>query len=471
MASRVVSWFSAFGGKRKVDADKKEARSIRTRDATGTIVANVELLDGLYYGEIPALQLASPLALVPANTPVSLIGIPMPTADDDVTKGRLKRITTEYADDFPTIERTKLIHGTAWRWARYDAKNMKAVWESIPDDSIEALEVDVVSGEIVAIYTHDIYNVSIDRDKTKKKERYRKITRERINVKWVGGMTQHGNSTVFGETSSVNPFGHMPRPFGHDCKDGAWRGHSVYGRNLRLFKAYHEVMLQQIRILAEFNPKLVHNVSEVKEWMKNNGYTGIDQVDEDVFSSRFFLNKMSEEKTEMVYLSSDATKSHDDALDRITRLLISGSNVPELFWGGLATGNAASTDTQKDQVVQYIQSLQTEDSTQYEGLFNDTLEILSFVEMWQYSKCKMSWDKIDMLSEETKAKVLNTVAAGIGTIVTTAGGTKDDIYFLWKKFYPDLPEKDIEAFVDGIKETAKHKAFSNTDAVSQSEYA
>src|SRR5678815_4704979 len=142
MATRVASWFSTFGGKRKVETDKKDSRTVRTRDSTGTVVANVDLLDGLYYGEIPELQLASALALVPVNTPVSLIGIPMPTADDDLTKDRIKLLIAAYADDFPTIERTKLIHGTSWRWARFDSKKNKAVWESIPDDSIEAIEFD-----------------------------------------------------------------------------------------------------------------------------------------------------------------------------------------------------------------------------------------------------------------------------------------------------------------------------------------
>ena len=111
MATRVSSWFSVFGGKRKVDTDKKDSRTVRTRDSTGTVVANVDLLDGLYYGEIPELQLASALALVPVNTPVTLIGIPMPTADDDLTKERIKLLITEYADDFPTIERIVIVTG------------------------------------------------------------------------------------------------------------------------------------------------------------------------------------------------------------------------------------------------------------------------------------------------------------------------------------------------------------------------
>ena len=74
----VKDWFSSFGGKRKVETDKKQARQIRTRDSTGTIVANTELLEGLYFGTEPALQFASPLANVPVNVPVALVGIPTP---------------------------------------------------------------------------------------------------------------------------------------------------------------------------------------------------------------------------------------------------------------------------------------------------------------------------------------------------------------------------------------------------------
>jgi hypothetical protein len=463
----VKDWFSTFGGKRKVETDKKHSRNITTKDSTGTVVANVALLDGVYYGTEPSLQFASPLAFTPINVPVSLVGIPTPTSDDEKTRDRLKLLIEEKADEFPVIESTKLRHGTAWRWPRYDAQNKALVWEAILDDTIEAIEFDIISGEMVAIYTHDRFTISTGRDSTEVRERYRKITRQRIEVKWVG--QRGGVKSTVSDASMVNPFGHLPRPFGHDCATGEWRGHSVFGRILRVMKAYHEVRLQQVQILAEFNPKLVHSVSDVGEWMKNNGYASPEQIGADAFGSRFFLNKFSSEKTEMVYLSSDATKPHADAQKDMIRDIVSGSGVPELFWGGLATGNAASTDTQKDLAVQYIQSLQTEDDVQYQGLFNDSLEILSFVEMTNYQPCRMGWSKIDMMSEETKARVFGTASAGIASIVQSAGGSKDDVLFFWKKFYPDLPEKTIEEFSAGIKAMAEHKAYANTDALSQTD--
>ena len=53
--------------------------------------------------------------------------------------------------------------------------------------------------------------------------------------------------------------------------------------------------------------------------------------------------------------------------------------------------------------------------------------------------------------------------------MTSCGGTKEDVFWFWKKFYPGLPEADIAAFSAGLTEMAKHKAFSNTDAISQGE--
>ena len=105
----VKDWFSSFGGKREVPTDKKQSRQLRTRDTTGTIVANTALLEGLYHGTVPELQFASPFANVPINVPVALVGIPTPTGDDDATKERLKLLIAEKTDEFLIIERDKLI--------------------------------------------------------------------------------------------------------------------------------------------------------------------------------------------------------------------------------------------------------------------------------------------------------------------------------------------------------------------------
>lgn len=459
----ISSWFSSLGGKRETPTDKKYSRNIRERDSTGTVVANTAMLEGVYLGTEPSFQYASPYANVPINVPVALVGIPTPTADDDKTKERLKLLINAKREEFPIIERDKLLYGTAWRWPKYSVKMNDAIMESIPDDTVEALEIDIESGEIVTIFTHDVYTISVGRDRTERRERFRKITKDRIEVRW------NGPRGALSDSSGRNPFGHLPRPFGHDCLNGEWRGHCVYGRILRVMKTYHEVKLQQLRILADFNPKLIHNVADVKAWMAINGYNSIDDIDRDVFEATFFLNKNGDEKTEMLYLAENATAGHDKACEKLERAMIVGSNIPELFWGGLATGNAASTDIQKDQVVQYIQSLQAEETAQYEGLFNDLLEILSFVEMTQYSKVKMGWDKIDMMSEETKAKVLQSVSGAIAAIVNSAGGSIDDVYWFWKKFYPDMPETDVAKFTTGIHDMAKHKAFAMTDAISQGE--
>ena len=74
-----------------------------------------------------------------------------------------------------------------------------------------------------------------------------------------------------------------------------------------------------------------------------------------------------------------------------------------------------------------------------------------------------------MMSPLVKAQVLQTAAAGIGSIVQNASGTKEDIYYFWKRFYPKLPETDIKVFTDALTEMAKHKAYAASDIYSQNE--
>jgi hypothetical protein len=144
-----------------------------------------------------------------------------------------------------------------------------------------------------------------------------------------------------------------------------------------------------------------------------------------------------------------------------------GSEVPEIFWGTLATGNEASVDSHRDLASQYIAALRDEDSRPYERLFNDSLRILSFVEQTRYGAVTMGWGRFEMVSTLVKSQILANASAAISQIVTNAGGTKEDVLYFWRMFFPDLPETDISAFTAGIKDMAKHAAFARTDMYGQ----
>lgn len=461
------SFLSNFWSRSKrADALDKRTTPLRPYpvDMTGGLQANSETLNGLYYGSIDTLQFASPLVFTPINVPVSLVSIPTPTADDDVTKEAIKEIIDQMSDDFSIIERTKELHGTSWRWVRYDAKNMRLIWEAIPDDSITDIVVDPVTLEVKAIYTHEIFKITRSKNVQVYAERIRVITPDRVTVQWIqkGGL-------VLEDQSFNNVFRFMPIPFSHDCAEGEIRGHSVLCRILRVLKTSHDVELQRNTILAEFNPKLVHEVTDVKAWMANNGIKDIGHLDSLTFSSRFFLNKKGDEGTTMLSLASDATKAHSEAIASLDKKAIMGSGVPELLWGGLATGNYASTDVQMDMAIAYINNLRGENMKAYETLFNQSLTIMAFINSRVYSPVKMAYSRLDMLSAEVRSKILLNTSSAIGSLVQSASGTKQMAVYFWKQFYPDMPDSDIEKYTAGIKEMAKHKAFSNTDAISQGE--
>lgn len=463
--------FRDFFGKktRTRDVSKRTPSRPFSRDATGGLVANGEMLNGLYYGTDPGTQFAAPIAFTPISVPVSLIAIPTPKPidGDEATKEALIELISLMSDEFPIIERTKLIKGTAWRWVRYDSRTMRLVWESIPDESITDVETDPSTDEIVAIYTHDNFKITTSENQTGYVERKRKITAKKITVNWV---RKEGLASTFQDTSTSNPFGFMPIPFGHDCAEGKWRGNSVYTRIIRTLKSGHDIELRRDQILSDFNPKLIHEVSDIDEWLANNGYgTSVIDCDNDAFESKVFLNLFGKEKTTMLSLSSDATKQHTDALMYKIKMAIIGSGIPELFWGPLATGNAASTETQKDMAVLYIQSLRREDNSPYEKAFNQSLSIMGFIALRTYQAVKMGWDDLDMVSPEIQSKIFQSVSTGIANIVTSAGGTKEDLRYFWTKFYPTLPEKKQDEFNKGITEMAEHKALSNIDAMTLQE--
>lgn len=447
---------------RQLDMTKKQPGRPEMVDKTGGLVADSATLEGLYYGTDVRTQFAAPLAFTPIAVPVSLMGIPtpVPAEDDQATKDAVKQIIAMFSDDMPVIHRDAQLFGTSWRWPRLDARNMQLVWENIPDATISDIELDVVSGDILAIHTHEMIKISYGENKVATVERKRKITRERIDVKWV----QKGAGLNLQDSSMVNTFGFLPVPLGHDCSGSAWRGHSVYTRVIRLMKATHEIELKRDQILADFSPKLIQEVENVETWLANNGMDTLCDIDP--FSDSFFLNIKDKEATKFEHLPATATQQHTEALVDNQKRLVIGSGVPELFWPLLATGNSASTDTQKNLGVAYVNSLRTEASKTYEALFNMSLTILGYINLRQYQPVTVKWNEFDMVAPEIRAQLFASVATGIGQIVQFASAGKEDILYFWKSFFPTFPQEDLEQFAAGMMDMAQHKAVTVTDPAS-----
>ena len=461
-------FFDRIFGRAQKPLDKMYPQRPVQNDVTEGMVANPKVCMGLYYGTEVEFQHASPYAYAPVNVPISFMSIPTPIATDDATKEAIKKLVEERSEEYPIIERTKRIMGTAWRWVRYDAQSMSLIWESIPDQSITDIQKDPSTNAITCLRTNEMFKVCVGENKIIYAQRKRTITHDKITIQWIGDKS----GLPLMDSTSSNPFHHMPIPFGHDCGENEWRGHSIFCRTLRTYKTIHDVEQNRSQILSDFQPKLVHEVgtNDVDSWLKNNGYaTDINRAIDDTFHSKFFLNIFGKEKTSIVTLPSDATSPHERAIEQYIKRLVMGDGIPEIFWGEVATGNAASTDSQRDAAVQYVDAQRKEDNAPYDRLHNDSLEVLAFINNARYSPVVNAWDEFDMVSPLVKAQILQTVSAGIGAIVQNASGTKEDIYFFWKRFFPRLPDTDFVAFTTGLTEMAKHKAFSVSDVYSQND--
>ena len=441
---------------------KRPPESHTNTDMTGGFKADSKSLNAIWHGDNNAYNLAQGMIYTPIARPCQLIGIPMPVADNPTTQEIADEIQKSKMGEFPDMEHTKQVYGTQWRFPRWDSKKAKLDWEYINDDTVERIEQDVLSGDIVGVWTHDYFTVSKGRTNTESLERIRHFTLKEINVQWV---TKGTNNTIKDYTQR-NVFGILPIPNAHNTSSNKWRGYSVIGPSMRLIKTSHDVLRNACQILSEFEPKWVQTVGSVDTWLNNNGFeskNGVLQASKAAYSSHFQIN-LTDEKTEYMFMPSGAMDQYETMLKRLRTEVIASGPVPEIFYGNLATGNEASVTSHKQAMINYVQSLRQENIAFYNALYNSSLRIRSFIDNHDYGEVKTEYGHLDMLSAAERATILQNTAAGIGSIVSSASATIDDIYFIWKGLYPDLPEKDIEKFTEGIAATAMHKAVSNTDA-------
>jgi hypothetical protein len=441
------------------DLSKKHPRRPQPVDQSGGLTTNSDVLYGLYYGTTPWLQFASPLAYTPVKVPSMLTGIPTPRAEDKPTQEALKAIIDQHSDDFQLITSTSVMQGTCWPWVRYSQEKQAILWDCVPDETISDIEISIDTGDIVGLWTHEImaYNKGyMDRQFA---ERKRHITPQRIEV-W---LNDQGSGNEMSHTLENNPFGFMPIPFGHECRIGEWRGHSVFARILRLMKSTHEIHLNRDEILSKFKPKLVQSVdaNNAGEWLKNNGYSGVDAVDP--MQDDFFLNAGEAETTNFLYLQSDATAQLTAALEANRKEIIAGSGCPAIFWPSeLLVGNYSSADTQTMLGVEYVKDLRHEEDKSYTQLFNQTLTIKGFLESRTYSAVKNGWDNFSMVSQATKAQIFSQFTQGLASIIQSASMGYSDIEFFIEKFWPEIEPRTKEQLMADMTEMLDHTAALNS---------
>jgi hypothetical protein len=403
-------------------------------------LAAASLLKGIYTGAAQNFNLASGFTYPAIAVPKQLIGVPS-------IGDAYPELQTYLMDEGTVITQTMLVNGTAWRWARWSDKLHRLVWEAISDDSIgsQGIQTDPDTGEIIAITTDD--NIEYNGPDFRKHyaRRKRAITRAMISEEWTGAINRSANYP--------NPFGFMPIPFGHDCWEAEWRGTSVYSRIIRLIADAHDIRRNRDEILALFKPKMKQKTSNVNAWLDNNKKHTISGMGKvyTPFEANFILNGVDED-TDIISIASDATTQHTAAIEDIRKEIMLASGLPELLFGGLATGNYASTDSQIRAAVEYIKDIQREMTKGYQLLLNQSAHILSYMQFKQPEAIAIRWGTLDMTSPEQQARIIASYASAISTMLGNGSISKEGALYFTKLMFEDYPAKDAQQYLDGINE-------------------
>ena len=409
------------------------------------VAANEVLLKGIYKGSAQDFSLSSYLVTGMIDVPRNLAGIPGVIPDEGQSDRLVNELAPLMMDEYPIIVATYLVVGTAWRWARWSDKLHRLVWETIPDSSIASIIIDLDTGEITEIYIDEQIEYNEGESNISYARRKRHITRTQIEETWTGKVNR--------SAQYKNQFGFMPIPFGHNCFEGEWRGNSVFARVLRLFKEMHDIAYKRGEILSGFNPKIIQKTRDVKGWIENNTKS-IGIVDEktiDIFGRELVVNTL-DETTEFISLSSDATSSHTQAIADLERRIIKGSGNPELFFGGLATGNYASTETDRLLALEHIKGIRRELTKGTQELVSQSLRILAYMRFTQPPQVSIQWGNLSLLSESQKAQIMGGYAQAIVPLLRDGAISPEGAFYFTKELYPEFPAEDEKHFMSGLGE-------------------
>jgi hypothetical protein len=448
--------FSWKWGEEHDEPTRTHARRPSARDMTSDLTANEAMLRGLYHGTWKGLQFASPLCFTPVNLLVQFMGYPTPIAEDNdtVTQAALDALMLLLADRIPRVHRGALITGNAWRYPRFDAREMSVVWEAIPDSSIADILIDVSSERAASILTDEMIKLSTGENRTIQVQRKRVFTPDVVDVRWLGQRPLNVE-----DYTDKNVSGMLPINFANDADEGDIRGYSIFARVIRDLKDYHDIDFRASETLAKFRVKQIQTVADPDTWQIENGLTSPEALAAlDIADLDFVLNR-KDDKTEYEFLSEGATAALEKALERKFWKVVEGTGIPELFWGPLATGNHASTDTQLQQAVDYAGSKRKEFSRPWQQSLDGMLRVLAIACGETYKPFTMGWNRLDAVSPEMRSEIFLRFAQACSALVGSATCTPKQLHTLWELNFPESKPGEFEEWRKGIGEMALHKQF------------
>lgn len=450
-------WNNLFSWKTEqhVERSKRESRRPQNSDKSESLVANKELTKGLYHNTYPGLKFAGSLAYAPIALPVMFMGIPTPSfGDDELSKKLIEMFGRKMVNIHIQCHR----EGTIWIYPKFSKQTQSVIWEFISDDTVSDIIKDIDTNEIIEIWTDENLKIKTKYNETKNVRRVRQFTKDKITIKYFGAENIANKS----EITYRNVLKILPICFANNQDGDDIRGHSDYERILTDLKSYHDIDYAGDVMLAKFKIKMLLGVNDPSTWMSNNGFSSVNDIDI-ADSDIYFYLKDKEDPPEFVF-PEGAVEAYDTTLKRKYRKLVQGSVVPEIWWGLKTEGNHASIEEQMAVGVMFVKDKQKQKNDAYKKLWAATLELLNLgtFNETNLDKLEIKWNDLDSVSDKSKAEIFGLYAGGISTLINSAGISKDQLYNLYKEFFPKITKQKFEEWLIGISDMAGHKQFTSS---------
>ena len=446
-----------FNWNRKASENKTQTKQQAQRpnkiNRQEDLVVNSSLTKGVYHNSYTGLKLGGALAAPPIDVPVAFMGVPIPAADSDVVEERARELIKSKLSQIRQIHTEANREGTLGVWPYFDSERGQLRWEVIVDDSITDVLRDPFTMDVIGFYVEEEITLKTERDTSMTVVKTRLFTEQTIRT------TFSANAGIPTE-EVVNPIGMLPIIFANNQDSGEFRGHSDYERIIPDLKAYADMYEAMVSDLATFKTKLAQTVGNgnVDTWLKNNGYESL--VDIDAYLMDFVINQEGE-KTEII-TSDRVTAGYLEALKIAFRKIVEGSGVPEIAWGLKTEGNMASVQENMEALARYVDRKREQYTNPWEQLLTASMSLLGIVNMDTAtdSTVTVTWDDIDTVSQELQAKIFQQYMDGLSKVMVTAGITPEQVFNLWRKWFPTVTDDDQAKFIAGIRDMALHKGYT-----------
>jgi len=446
-----------FRNKTIQDNVTKQPRRIPRIDKTESLQCNKELTYGLYHNQYAGIRLGASLAYAPIAVPVFFMGLPTITSEDTKTNDRLKDLCKEFSLQMSALHTETHRDGTVWVFPFYSSSDRKLHWEYIPDESVTDIIRNIDTNEIIKIVTKESLVLSTGENTTLNSVRTRVFTKTKVTETFEGAVPD-------GELHKpirTNVAGILPINFTNNLDLNEVRGHSDYERIISDLKDYHDIDLARSVMLAKYKTKMLINLasgSSLETFLSNNGYKDINDIDT---AAMDLLIMQNQDTIDFKSPELSAYQAYSEALAGKFKKIVEASGVPEIAWGLKTTGNHATSDEQMFTLSKFIESKQDQKTEKYRILYKASLQILSIAEMsmYQSENIKVEWGRLDAVSIEKKAEILVKFATAIKTLVDGGVATENQIFELWKEYYPEETTETIQEFNLGLSMMAKYKQY------------